>query len=441
MHPRGILDSVSSPVLYWLHPINFIKKRVDILDELKRIRDLARETRDFALSPEMERRRRLWTDHNSLFFTRPPIYIRAIPLWEYQKEWPLQCADPYLRKLESQLLLNRYRMQLEEDTVIEPFLTVRAQVDIAPLGVYGLPAVMEKKASGIEAARFQPSILEEDDIKKLFVLPYRVDEEETARRKERMEDVLDGILPVAVDRQAPLLTIWNNDISTLLAKLRGLEQIMWDVFDRPEWLHSLVSWMSSQILQQMDETEQAGGFRLNNHQNQAMCYCRELPPPSADDAPVSPGQLWGYMASQEFTTFGPDMFEEFMFRYQKPILERFGLVSYGCCEDLTQKIGVLRSLKNLRRIAVSPFADASKCAEQIGGDYVLSWRPNPSSACSYGVDEDFIRRELNTAADHFDRCGCVWDVTLKDLETTGSDPTAIVRWTKIVREELEKRYG
>ena len=191
----------------------------------------------------------------------------------------------------------------------------------------------------------------------------------------------------------------------------------------------------------MDDTQAADGFRLVNHQNQAMPYCRELQPPSASDAPVAPGQLWGYMAAQEFTTFGPDMFEEFMFNYQKPILERYGLTAYGCCEDLTRKIGVIKKLHNLRRIAVSPFADPVKCAEQIGGDYVLSWRPNPSSACSRGVDEAFVRGELRRVMDVFDQNGCKWDVTLKDLETTSGDPGAIVRWTAIVREELERRYG
>ena len=411
------------------------------MNDLTRIRELARETREFSESPEMNRRRALWTGHNSLSFTRPPIYIRAIPFGEYPESRDLHCTDPYLRSLEYQLLLNRYRMQLEDDTIIEPFLTVRAAVDVAKEGVYGMSAELEEKTGGIAAARYSPSIVEEEDIHRLHVLPYRVNEEETARRKERLEDALDGILGVAVDRQAPLLSMWQNDISTAIAKLRGLEQIMWDAFDRPEWLHSLAGWMSSQILRHLDETEQAGGLRLNNHQNQAMPYSRELTPPSASDRPVSAKELWGYMAAQEFTTFGPDLFEEFMFRYQKPILERYGLTAYGCCEDLTLKIPVIKTLKNLRRIAVSPFADAKKCAEQIGGDYVLSWRPNPSSACSMGVDEDFVRRELRSVMDAFDQNQCVWDVTLKDLETTSSDPTAVPRWTHIVREELERRYG
>ena len=72
---------------------------------------------------------------------------------------------------------------------------------------------------------------------------------------------------------------------------------------------------------------------------------------------------------------------------------------------------------------------------------MLSWRPNPTSACSFGVNEDFVRKDLQKVMDIFDENHCVWDVTLKDLETTGGDPTAIVRWTSIIREELEKHYG
>lgn len=411
------------------------------MNDIERIRELARQTREFAHSDEMERRRKLWTNHNSLHFTRPPIYIRSIPLKEYLSPEDLLCQDPKLRELERRLLLNRYYMQLSDDTVIEPFLTVRATVDVDPNGVYGLPAHLGERVPGILASAYQPSIIEEEDVKKLHVRPYAVDEEATRRQVEWYQTVLDGILDIAVDRQAPLCRMWENDISTLLAKMRGLEQLMWDAYDRPEWLLELVAWMRDRILEHIDQTEQSGGFRLCNHQNQAMPYCRELKAPDASDQAVSTKQLWGYMAAQEFTTWGPDLFREFMFTSQKPILERYGLSAYGCCEDLTKKIPIIKQLNNLRRIAVSPFADIQKCAEQIGKDYVLSWRPNPSTACSFGVNEEFVRKELRQAMDIFDQNQCVWDVTLKDLETTHNDPTAIIRWTRIVREELERRYG
>jgi len=61
--------------------------------------------------------------------------------------------------------------------------------------------------------------------------------------------------------------------------------------------------------------------------------------------------------------------------------------------------------------------------------------------CIYRVDEDAVRRELRNAIRIFDENGCKWDITLKDLETTSGDSGAIIRWTAIVREELERHYG
>ena len=66
------------------------------MNEKEYIRTLAQQVRDFAESPEMEERRRLWTDHNSGVFTRPPIYIRAIPVSEYP-DMRCRCEDPFLR--------------------------------------------------------------------------------------------------------------------------------------------------------------------------------------------------------------------------------------------------------------------------------------------------------------------------------------------------------
>ena len=85
--------------------------------------------------------------------------------------------------------------------------------------------------------------------------------------------------------------------------------------------------------------------------------------------------------------FTVPLFDEFMLQYQLPIMAEYGLVAYGCCEDLTRKIDVLRQIRNLRRIAVTPVADVRRCAEQIGTDYVISWRPNPTDMVCAGWDD------------------------------------------------------
>ena len=125
-----------------------------------------------------------------------------------------------------------------------------------------------------------------------------------------------------------------------------------------------------------------------------------------------------------------------MFQYQRPIMEHFGLVHYGCCEDLTRKIDMLRRVPNLRRIAVSPFADAARCAEQIGSDYVLSYRPSPADMVSYGFDPERIRsilgRDLTACR------GCHVDVTLKDVETVQGDSGRVRNWVGLTREVIDR---
>ena len=134
------------------------------------------------------------------------------------------------------------------------------------------------------------------------------------------------------------------------------------------------------------------------------------------------------------------MFWEFILQYQQPILETFGLTAYGCCEDLTNEIPYLRRIRNLRRIAVTPFADARKCAELIGRDYIISWRPNPSLMIATGLNEELVRRHMREHFKIFKANNCAFDITLKDVQTVNHQPENVRRWAKIVREEIENFF-
>jgi hypothetical protein len=153
---------------------------------------------------------------------------------------------------------------------------------------------------------------------------------------------------------------------------------------------------------------------------------------------VTRDQLWCFTAAQEFTGVSPAMHEEFLLRHQMPIMEPFGLVAYGCCEDLSEKIDMLRKVPNLRRIAVSPMADVTRCAQQIGGDYVFSYRPSPTDMVGYGLDEnrvlDLLRADLTACRD------CCVDITLKDVETVEGDPARIGRWVQLCRQVIDEVF-
>jgi hypothetical protein len=156
---------------------------------------------------------------------------------------------------------------------------------------------------------------------------------------------------------------------------------------------------------------------------------------------VNRKDLWWFCAAQEFAVIGPEQFDEFLVQYQLPIIREFGLVAYGCCEDLTRKLGVLRQIPNLRRIAVSPMANVKECAEQIGDEYVFSYRPSPSDMVGYGWDEARARRILREDLEVCKANGCHVDITLKDVETVQGERQRLFDWMRVARSVIGEVYG
>jgi hypothetical protein len=115
----------------------------------------------------------------------------------------------------------------------------------------------------------------------------------------------------------------------------------------------------------------------------------------------------------------------------------FGLVSYGCCENLTEKLPVLTRINNLRRVAVVPWADKEKCAATLTDKYVISWRPLPSEMVTNDFDAARVTRIVREAREVFERYNCVWEVNLKDFLSVGHDPDRLNLWVQAVRRGLE----
>jgi len=395
------------------------------------LRDLARRYVEVCSRPEQDIRRALWTKHNSLKPTRPLIYVRAFA-WSEMPDAECAISDPFLRHFEDVFRRKLFWSTLDDDSVFEPWVTLTARYRWTGWGVSG-ERHFSKEPRGSFKVEYPLKKLE--DVSRLRVPVHSIDELGTASDYERLGDAVGDIITIDVDR-APAYRMWSGDISTDLGYLRGIEHFMMDMVDDPEGLRRLVKFMSDGILKTHDEAEQGGDWGLSSHQNQAMPYAEELPDPKANTNGVKRSCLWAYMAAQEFTAVSPSMHEEFLLRYQLPILNHFGLVAYGCCEDLTHKIGMLRQIPNLRRIAVSPFANVKACAEQIGKDYVISYRPSPSDMVGYGFDESRVRTILSQ--DLIACRGCHVDVTLKDVETVQGDHGRVRRWVSLTRKVIDE---
>ncbi len=399
--------------------------------DIEIIRGLAERYAEIAALPIMDERRDLWRRHNSLERTRPLVYMRWLAAWQEHPESQLQCTDPFWQGHERVLRQGIVQEWVADDYVIEPWITQRASTQMPEHGPWGVPynRIRPKEPGG--AWLYDPPLKQFEDIERLAEPHHVIDEDATARNIERLRGAVGDILTVNVDR-SPAYTIWRADLSTDLAYLRGLEQIMWDMADNPKWLHRLLSHMSEGVQRVQQEAEDAGDWSLSAHQNQAQPYSLELDDPAPNSGPVKREDLWVFCAAQEFALISPPMHDEFMFQYQLPILKHFGLVAYGCCEDLTEKMDMLRQLPNLRRIAVVPMADVAKSAELIGTDYVFSWRPNPADVMCCGFDREKIRRIIREGMEA--ARGCIVDITLKDVQTIEHEPWRLREWVEMVRE-------
>lgn len=406
------------------------------------IRDLARQYADACRDPWYASLRDAWARHHSLQ-PAPPLILVTFGVWnvwcrETFGDAALCSTDPLLRTVERWLRMQLFHRRLGDDFILEPWYPYRAHVRGDWDTLWGL----EQKwcPSGVEggASAIDPPLKDWKDMDRLRAPVHEVDEVRTAEDLARLKDVLGDLLTVDVSRR-PACHGFSADISTHLIRLRGLEQVMIDMYEEPQQLHRLLAFMRDGILANQEAAERAGHYSLTSHENQAMPYAEELEWPKSNSGPRPRRSLWAFCAAQEFTLVSPAQHEEFLFQYQRPILKHFGLVHYGCCENLTPKIAMLRRLPNLRSIAVTPSADLRQCVEQIGRDYVISWRPNPTEMVAAGWDEARIRRIIREGC-RIARDSCM-HIHLKDIETVQGDLDRLPRWVRIAREEVSRVWG
>jgi hypothetical protein len=240
-----------------------------------------------------------------------------------------------------------------------------------------------------------------------------------------MHDLLGDILPVRQTGAVPGAGAWLHGWAT---QLRGVEQLLLDLMDRPAWVHRLMRTLMEGQLGVMEQFEQAGVLTLNNVNKMA---CDDLPQPDFDGRHVRLCDLWGRGESQEFQAVSPAQHEEFLLRYQKPILERYGLSYYGCCEDLTQKIDLILSIPNLRKFVSSPWTDVDKVAAALDGRYCIEWRQKATDVV-YAPDLAEARRHLEAGLEA--ARGTPLHIVLQELETTNGNPRRLADWAALAKE-------
>lgn len=395
------------------------------------IRQLAARVTEIAALPVMDERRERWKRHHALEHVGPMVLVSPEGSWrELVPADSLQCSGEHARAIEESLRRRIYQHEhIADDTVIEKTWTVNKAVSSTG---WGLCADWTPSDEPTGAGTFKPVIETADDLKKLRFPEVTYDEAASERAYDEAQELFGDILDV---RLRGVRTI-SFHLMNIYTHLRGLDQVMIDMYTDPGMLHEAMSFLEQGHHRLIDQYVEMNLLDLNNDDAYIYPagngYCDELPQAGCDPDHIAPKDMWASAEAQELTLVSPEMTWEFAIQYEKRLLERFGLAVYGCCEDLTRKLDYVFRIANLRQVNISPFADVAKCAEQFAGrDLIFSWKPHPSHLVG-DFDEDYIRRYLKHALDA--TRGLVFEMVLKDTHTCENHPERFTKWVQIARD-------
>ncbi len=408
--------------------------RIDKADR-KVLRRLAGEVAELAQRPIEAEKRELWKKHNALEPTRPVIFCDLENGWQEVFPWQeLECRDVLARQWEFRLRKEIFWVtDIKCDYTIRPYFQLPHVYE--PID-WGLSQTKIHDEPGWAYAWDSP-IKTEADIDKLHFPTIDVDSRATQDIMGAAEEVLGDLLPPRLQTN----WWWSTGMTQGLAELRGLQQIMVDYGRNPDLIHRIMGILRDGWMALLDQLEDQDLLRLNNDGSWVgsggLGWSDELPQPDFAGK-VRCEDMWGMSESQETSGVSPEMFAEFVFPYQKPLLERFGLNCYGCCEPLDKRWHVVKDYPNLRRLSVSAWADKAKMAEALGERYIYSQKPNPAFLAMDTLDEDIIRKDLRET--YAAARNCRLEVIMKDCHTIRSEPQRAVRWVEIAREEAERAW-
>ncbi len=393
--------------------------------ERKAVRDLARQVAEFYHGEEQAYRLQLWTDVNSLRVPeRPPVVAHPGCWEELLPRADCVCRDPWLHDIEYRLRQTLYKQWIGDDSVIEPFWVITV-MRLQGEHMWGVPVGYTHSGVPGGSWHYDPPLREERDLDKLVAPRYVYDEPATQEALERTTELLGDILPVQLYTANPTPGAWLHGYAT---QLRGVQELLLDMMDRPQWVHRLMAFLRDGLLGMLDQYEQSGMLTLNDP---GIMACDDLPQPDFDGVHVRQIDLWGRGESQEFQGVGPAQYEEFLLEYQKPILARSGLTYYGCCEDLTNKITLVLSIPNLRKFVCSPWTDLAKLVAATGDRYCIEWRQKATDVV-YAPGLEGIRAHLRRGLEI--ARGVPLHVTLQELETVAGRPERLREWAAAAKE-------
>ena len=402
------------------------------------LRQLGSEYMAIATLPIQKEKIKLWKSLNRSQMQRPMVCIDQLPWNELNVNNELTCfvEDSFWRSIECDLRYKLYKWNhFPVDMVLEPYITIPK---IIHNSYYGLGADVEKIAltEGTTAAsqHFTNVLKEYEDIEKIKDMQISVDTVQSEIRLLEAKEIFDGIAPIMQGHGIQFhLGIWD-----FLTQLLSIEEAYFEIIDRPEFVHACMERLTEATIAGI---KQANELKIHDDiANQCHCsyvYTDELLPDCRLGKGSTSNNSWAFGLAQLFTSVSPKVTEEFELPYITHMAEYFGMIYYGCCDRLDDRLDIVKRIPHLKKVSCSPWSDRKRFAEQIGHKLIMSNKPTPAFIATDSVDWDNVRADLQSTVSLAKENHVNLEIILKDISTVQFEPQRITKWADIAMEIVQ----
>ena len=412
------------------------------MEEIKILRELAREYKDIATDARQQDAVRRMYATNDLTVVRPPVLMDEIPWFEMDMgdELTLRTTDPKAQAMETYFRRAIYRRKhFACDALMTPYYPVDKVIHSTGNGLEVAERIIAtNEKNNIVSHEYHDIIPDEETFAAKFHLPViTADPEADQKNMEWTVDVLGDTLEAKLQGVGVYYAPWDQ-----IPRFHGVENCFVDMFERPEFMHAVIEKFTEAGETTYEQYEKLGLLDANYPSLHCTpSYVTGCPNDPDSDAPHQRKDLWFRSMAQAFTSVSPRMHYEFDVAYSAPMMKKFKYTYYGCCEALDNKLDMLRKhIPNLRKVGVTPWANAEVCFEQIRGDLVAAVKPNPAHV-AIATDPAVIRAEIEKYVLLSEKYGTPFDYVLKDISTVGYKPQNLIVWAQTVSDVLDAHYG
>ncbi len=349
----------------------------------------------------------------------------------------LQCQGEQARGIEATLLDRIAGRELfDDDTPVSPTFDICRHTYVRPFGLQ--PMITRAEGSNSQGFHIDPIITDlAAEADKLRGGSFGVDREATMRWRELLEDILGDILPVRM-----VMGSLPGAITNPLVHLMGMEAYYIAMLDCPDVVHQVMDMATAIYERYYDFLEEEQLLLPTNGMaplaQESFAFTNELP----RDKATRTTECWGFLESQETTAVSPEAFGEFVFPYQQRLVERFGLLSYGCCERVDAIWpNYLSKWPTLRKLSVSPFNDEPRIGERLRGSRVVYYsKPRAEFVtCDGPLNDEAITTYFKGVCEA--ASGCLFEIAQREAGTIFGDFERGRRYVRLAKEAVDRYWS